>query len=42
MVGICYVGVADVQSKLGSRDLEVALVRVALKIHYWLARKQGT
>lgn len=42
MVEICDVGVAGVQSKLGARDLEVALVRVAPKTHYWLARKQGT
>jgi len=42
MVEICDVGAAGVQSKLGARDLEVALVRVAPKTHYWLARKQGT
>lgn len=29
-------------SKLEARDLEVALGRVAPKIHDWLARKQGT
>jgi hypothetical protein len=39
MVGICYAGVAGVQSKLGARDLKVALVRVAPEIQYWLARK---